>query len=169
MSIAEAVIPEFDQEMATTRRVLERVPEDKATWKPHPKSFSMGDLAAHLANLPIWGNLTMERTEFDLNPPDGEKWVSPVYSGRTGNLATFDANVASLRTILAGASDADYMVAWSLKNAGHTALTLPRVVVIRSFVLNHIIHHRGQMTVYLRINDVPLPSVYGPSADEGAM
>jgi uncharacterized damage-inducible protein DinB len=166
MSIAEAVIPEFDQEMATTRRMLERVPEGKAAWKPHPKSWSLGDLAAHLANLPVWGSLTMERTDFDLNPPGGEKWVSPGYQGQSQNLDTFDANVAALRAVLTGSSDGDYMVPWSLKNGGQTVLTLPRVVVIRSFVMNHIIHHRGQLSVYLRLNDVPLPSVYGPTADE---
>ncbi len=169
MSIAEAVIPEFDQEMATTRRMLERIPEAKATWKPHPKSWSLGDLAAHLANLPVWGSMTMEQTEFDVNPPGGEKWVSPSYQGQAANLDTFDTNVKALRAVLAGATDADYMVGWSLKNDGKVAFTMPRVVVIRSFVLNHIIHHRGQLSVYLRLNDVPLPSVYGPTADEGAM
>jgi uncharacterized damage-inducible protein DinB len=169
MSIAEAVIPEFDQEMATTRRMLERVPEAKAAWKPHPKSWSLGDLAAHLANLPVWGSMTMAGTELDVNPPGGPAWTPPGYGGRSANLANFDTNVAACRAALARASDADYMVGWTLKNAGQAAFTLPRVVCIRSFVLNHIIHHRGQLSVYLRLNDVALPSVYGPTADEGAM
>jgi len=167
MSIAESVIPELDQEMATTRRMLERVPEARAGWKPHPKSWSLGDLAAHLANLPVWGNITMDRTELHINPPGGEKWVSPGYQSQESNLKTFDDNVKALREVLSAASDADYMVSWTLKNAGQHVLTLPRVVVIRSFVLNHIIHHRGQLSVYLRLNDVALPSVYGPTADEG--
>lgn len=168
MSIAESVLPEYDHEMATTRRCLERVPGN-VTWKPHAKSFSLGDLAAHLANLPVWGIMTMQRTELDLNPPGGPGWVPPGYGSRDANLATFDENVKNLRAVLAGASDPDYLTGWSLKNAGQTVFTMPRVVVIRSFVLNHMIHHRGQLTVYLRMQDVPVPSVYGPSADEGSM
>jgi uncharacterized damage-inducible protein DinB len=169
MTIAESVLPEFDQEMASTRKVLERVPPAHADWKPHPKSFSMGDLAAHLANLPTWGVMTMDRTALDLNPPGGEGFKPSQYQGQAANLKTFDDNVTALRAALANASDADYMVGWSLLNGGKTVMTLPRVVCIRGFVLNHVIHHRGQMTVYLRMKDIPLPSIYGPSADEGQM
>lgn len=169
MSIAESVLPELDHEMATTRRLLERVPADQAAWKPHPKSFSLGDLAAHIANLPVWGVMTMQQTELDLNPVGGPTWETPTYGSLDNNLATFDGNVKTLRAALAGASDADYFVSWTLKSAGKVALTMPRVVVIRSFVLNHLIHHRGQLSVYLRLKDVPIPSIYGPSADEAAM
>jgi uncharacterized damage-inducible protein DinB len=169
MSIAESVLPELDHEMATTRRMLERVPEADVAWKPHPKSFSLGDLAAHIANLSVWGVMTMQQTELDLNPPGGPTWTPPTYGSRDANLATFDENVKAFRAALAGASDADYFVGWTLKNAGQVAFTMPRVVVIRSFVLNHLIHHRGQLSVYLRLKDVPIPSIYGPSADEGAM
>ena len=166
MSIAESVLPELDNEAATTRKMLERVPAEHAAWKPHPKSFSLGDLAAHIANLPVWGVMTMGQTELDLNPPGGPGWVPPAYSDRAANLSTFDANITAMRAALAAAGDADYMVNWSLKNAGQTLFTMPRVVVIRTFVLNHLIHHRGQLSVYLRLKDVPLPSVYGPTADE---
>ncbi len=169
MSIAETVLPEFDHEMATTRRMLERVPESAAEWKPHAKSMALGTLASHLATLPMWGVFTMDRTELDLNPPGGESFKVPSYEGQANNLAAFDGAVAACRAALAASSDADYMVTWSLKNAGQVVMSMPRVVVIRSFVLNHVIHHRGQLSVYLRLKDVPLPSTYGPSADEGQM
>lgn len=169
MSIAQAVLPEFDHEMATTRRVIERVPEDRAGWRPHPKSWTLGDLAIHLCNLPSWGVLTLKETELDLNPPGGPGWTPPKFSTREAALAIFDQNVKQAREWIEKSTDADYLVGWSLKNGGKVAFTLPRVVVLRSFVLNHMIHHRGQLTVYLRLNDVPLPSVYGPSADENPM
>ena len=165
MSIAQAVLPEFDHEMATTRAMLERAPEDKADWKPHPKSFSLGNLVTHIANIPLWAVFTLKDTELDLAPPGGPAFESPKYHGRDANLAFFDANVKQAREWLEKTSDADFMVPWSLKNGGVTTLTLPRVVCIRSFILNHIIHHRGQLTIYLRLNDVPLPSSYGPTAD----
>lgn len=168
MSIAESVLPELDNEMATTRRLLERVPPN-LDFKPHPKSFSLGDLAAHIANLPVWGVMTMQQTELDLNPPGGPGWTPPKYGSKDDNLRNFDQNVANARAALAAASDPDYLVGWTLKNAGATIFTMPRVVVIRAFVLNHIIHHRGQLSVYLRMNEVPVPSIYGPTADEGGM
>ena len=165
MSIAQAVLPEFDHEMATTRSMLERAPEDKADWKPHPKSFSLGNLVTHIANIPLWAVFTLKDTELDLAPPGGPAFESPKYQGRDANLAFFDANVKQAREWLEKTSDVDFMVPWSLKSGGVTTLTLPRVVCIRSFILNHIIHHRGQLSVYLRLNDVPLPSSYGPTAD----
>lgn len=166
MSISQAVLPEFDQEMASTRRLLERVPEGDKDWKPHPKSYSLGDLAIHLANLVGWTIVTLKETELDLNPPGGPPWTPPRFSTTAAALTMFDDNVQGARAAIAATSDADFMVSWSLKNAGHTVLTLPRVVVLRSFVLNHLIHHRGQLSVYLRLRDVPLPSVYGPTADD---
>ncbi len=169
MIIAETVLPEFDHEMAATRAMLARVPEAAADWKPHAKSMTLGGLAAHLAHLPVWGVFTMDQTELDLSPPGGEPMKMPGYADQASNLAAFDANVAACRASLAKASDADYMVTWSLKSGGQVAMAMPRVVVIRSFVLNHTIHHRGQLSVYLRLRDVPLPATYGPSADEGNM
>lgn len=169
MSIAESVLPEFDHEMASTRKMLERVPEAVADWKPHPKSMTLGNLAAHIATMPMWGVMTMDRTRLDLNPPGGEPFKLPPYTSQAANLATFDAGVAACRAALAAGSDADYLVDWSLLSGGQVLMTMPRVVCIRTFVLNHVIHHRGQLSVYLRLQDVALPGIYGPSADDPGM
>jgi uncharacterized damage-inducible protein DinB len=167
MSIAQAVLPEFDQEMASTRRLLERVPEGQSSWQPHPKSTPLGKLVIHISDLPGWGIMTLKETELDLNPPGGSGWNPPAFETTAKLLDRFDENVRNAREVLGSASDADYMVSWSLKNAGATIFSLPRVVVVRSFVMNHLIHHRGQLTVYLRLLNVPLPQIYGPTADEG--
>ena len=164
MTIADLLLPEFDQEMATTRRVLERVPEDKFAWKPHAKSFSMGDLASHIANMVKWTNDTMNRVEFDLASVTPEE-MNKAAKNRAELLAWFDANVAAARAELAK-PDADYFVPWTLKNGNATFFTMPRYNCVRSFVLNHIVHHRAQLGVYLRMNDIPIPGAYGPSADE---
>ncbi len=165
MSISASLLPEFDQEMATTRKLLERVPEAKTSWKPHQKSFSMGDLSLHLANLPSWGTMTMQRTEIDLNPVGGPAFTPPTFESMAKTLETFDTNVTKTRAAIAAAPDADFMVTWTLKNGGQTIVALPRMACLRSFVMSHMIHHRGQLSVYLRLNDIPLPSIYGPSAD----
>jgi uncharacterized damage-inducible protein DinB len=167
MTITELLLPEFDHEMASTRRVLERVPETKFDWKPHPKSFSMGDLASHIANMIGWGETTMNATEFDV------AGVTPEQMNRCAKssaelLSWFDANVANVRKALAK-SDAEYFVPWSLKRGPQVMFTMPRVACMRSFVMNHVIHHRAQLTVYLRLNNIPVPGLYGPSADEGNM
>ncbi len=167
MAIKDSMVPEFDYEMAITRKLLERIPEQHADWKPHPRSMSLGQLGAHLAQLPMWGLITMKETELDMNPPDGPVYALPDYSSTAANLQVFDENVKSAREALAG-SDQDYMVPWTLKSAGETLFTLPRVAVVRTWVINHVIHHRGQLAVYLRLQDVPVPSIYGPSADEMA-
>src|SRR5262245_59261760 len=169
MSISGALLPEFDQEMANTRKALERIPDDKFDWKPHEKSMSMGGLATHLANLPIWTVYTINQDSLDLAPPGGGSFrVEPKISQREV-LEDFDKNVAAARAAIVGASDEEMLKPWTLLKAGVTLMTLPKIAVLRSFVMNHIIHHRGQFTVYLRLNDVPVPSIYGPSADEGAM
>ena len=164
MTIADLLLPEFDQEMATTRRVLERVPEDKFSWKPHAKSSSMGDLASHVANMVTWTNETMNRVEFDMASVTPEE-MNKAAKNRAELLAWFDANVAEARAVLAK-PDADYFVPWSLKKGDATFFTMPRYNCVRSFVLNHIVHHRAQLGVYLRMNDIPIPGAYGPSADE---
>ena len=161
MTIAESLLPEFDREMSTTRRLLERVPDDKLAWKPHAKSMSMGDLATHVSNLPSWGSRSLTASDFDLASPH----VSPAAS-RAELLSRFDTNVADTRAALVGRADAELMAPWTLKHGEQKLFTMPKIAVWRTFMMNHVIHHRGQLSVYLRLNDVPVPSMYGPSADE---
>jgi uncharacterized damage-inducible protein DinB len=163
MALNEMLLPEFDQEAATTRLLLERVPAKDAGWKPHPKSATLGNLAVHVANLASWLGSTLTATALDLA-------VAPTpapFTTTAALLATFDANVASSRAALAKAADADFAVPWSLKSGDQVFFTLPRAVIVRSFVLSHLIHHRAQLGVYLRLRDVPLPPCYGPTADTG--
>ncbi len=165
MAISQSLLPEFDQEMANTRKTLERVPDDKFGWKPHEKSFPMGALATHLANLPSWGSLTVSSDSFDMNP-GGENVKAPELTSHDAVLEMFDKNVAATRAAIAGASDEEFLKPWTLLSNGNALLTLPKIAVLRSFVMNHIIHHRAQLGVYLRLNDIPVPAIYGPSADE---
>jgi uncharacterized damage-inducible protein DinB len=162
MPMVDALLPEFDHEMTTTRKLLERVPEDRLDWKPHPKSYSLGQLAQHVATIPMWGLMTLKETELDL----GGSAAPSQMRTRAELLKAFDENIAGTRAALLGKSDGELMVPWTLKNSGHTVFSMPRAVVWRSFVLNHLIHHRAQLSVYLRMHDVPVPSMYGPSADE---
>jgi uncharacterized damage-inducible protein DinB len=160
MGFADTFVPEFDQEMATTRRALERVPSDKGAWKPHSKSFALGHLAQLIAGMPGWITNMVTSTELDLSKQAGYSLES------TETLvARFDKLVAETRAALLAAKEADFDVPWSLKQGGHVLFTLPRGANIRS-TLNHLIHHRGQLSVYLRLVDVPVPSMYGPTADE---
>ena len=160
MSMAAVLLPEFDQEMASTRRVLERVPDGNPDWKPHPKSFSLAHLAQLLARMPGWIGQTLTSTEPEIGTGDG-------YSNQptASLLETFDENVRRARGAIAVSTDAAYDVPWSLKVHGRVAFTLPRRAVVRQH-MGHLSHHCGQMTVYLRLLDVPVPSVYGPTADE---
>ena len=169
MALSQALLPEFDHEMANTRKTLERVPTDKFAWKPHEKSTTMGGLATHLANLPTWVIHTIEKDSLDVAPPGAPPLRTPPANSTEEVVETFDRNVAAARDALAGASDEHLVKPWSLLSGGKTVLTLPRIAVLRSFVMNHSIHHRAQLGVYLRLNDVPVPSIYGPSADEGSL
>lgn len=169
MSIAQSLLPEFDQEMANTRKTLERVPEDKFEWKPDPKSMSMGRLAQHIAEMPSWGSSTMVADNLDLDPEGKGFTPRPLPKTRQEVLEMFDKNVKEARAAIEKASDADFMKPWSLLMNKKVLMTMPRTAVLRSFVMNHIIHHRAQMTVYFRLNGVPVPALYGPSADEGQM
>lgn len=168
MSISSMLLPEFDQEMATTRKVLERIPADKFTWKPHETSLELGKLATHVATLNDWMSKTLELDAFDLAPLDGEPYRLPEITTPEEVLERFDQFAAAARSALAAASDEHLLAPWSLQQGGQTIFTMPRLVSIRSFILNHLIHHRGQLSVYLRMNAIPVPSIYGPSADEGA-
>jgi uncharacterized damage-inducible protein DinB len=169
MAIAESLLPEFDQEMANTRKTLERVPDNKLGWRPHEKSGTMGWLAGHLANIPTWGSITMNQPNLDMAPGGKPMEQAPEPKTTADVLQTFDKNVVDARAAIAATSDADFMASWSLLNNGRTMMTLPRVAVVRSFVMSHIVHHRAQLGVYLRLNDGPVPSIYGPSADENPM
>jgi uncharacterized damage-inducible protein DinB len=168
MPIGQSLLPEFDHEMANTRKMLERVPDARFEYKPHVKSPSMGWLAGHLANLPSWIMVAIDRDELDVAPADGPALKLPVPSTNQEVVELFDKNVAAARARLATVSDAELMKPWTLKARGQERFTMPKGVVVRSFVLNHVIHHRAQLGVYLRLNDLPVPSIYGPSADEGA-
>jgi len=169
MTIRDALLPEFDQEMANTRKTLERCPEDKFGWKPHAKSFSMGSLATHIANMTGWCVDTIEKDSFDIAPPGAPPYKEEPLTSRSELLAHFDKNVTAARAAIAGSSDEHFMQTWSLLSGGQTLFSMPRIVCIRSFVLNHTIHHRAQLGVYLRLNDIPVPAIYGPSADEQGM
>jgi uncharacterized damage-inducible protein DinB len=165
MPIVETLLPEFDHEMSITRKVLERVPGDRLDWKPHAKSYAAGHLAQHLATIPSWGFMTMSEPEIDLAllPP-----LAPLQTlGEI--LALFDQNATNARAALVGKSDAELKAQWSLKRDGHVIFSMPKHAVWRSFVISHLIHHRAQLGVYLRLLDVPVPSTYGPSADEGSL
>ncbi|MCU1266703.1 MAG: DinB superfamily protein [Acidobacteria bacterium] len=168
MAIKDGLLPEFDNEMANTRKTLERAPNDKFDWAPHPKSSTMGGLVTHLANLPSWVSFTIDQDSLDIAPNGEPQRATPVHSNAEA-VETFDNNVAAARAAIAGASDEQLFQPWTLMANGKTLMTLPKVAVLRSFVMNHLIHHRAQLGVYLRLNDVPVPSIYGPSADEGSM
>jgi uncharacterized damage-inducible protein DinB len=161
--LSKALLPEFDHEMQTTRRTLERVPEDKLTWKPHEKSMSMGELATHLATINHWGETIVNTESFDVSSAPR----NPQLKSRSEILAAFDSNTANTRKAIAAATDAELLKSWTLLSAGKTVFTLPRIAALRSFIFSHVIHHRGQFSVYLRLNNIPVPSIYGPSADEG--
>jgi len=160
MSIVEALLPEFEQEMKSTRRLLERVPSDKGRWKPHPKSFALAHLAQLVSWMPGWITNALRETSLDLAAAGG-------YSYETTDtlLAGFDQNVREARAALQAAKDADFGVTWSLKHGDRVLFTAPRAVIVRQHI-SHLAHHRGQLTVYLRLLDVPVPAIYGPTADE---
>jgi uncharacterized damage-inducible protein DinB len=162
MRIADLLAPEFDQELAVTRRVLERVPDGKGEWKPHAKSFSLGHLAQLVARLPGWATMTMRRSELDL----ASDYAPYSYETTATLLAEFDRNAAEGKAAIAEATNEDFQMPWSLKMGERTILTQPRYSVLRSMTINHLVHHRAQLGVYLRLLDVPVPGMYGPTADE---
>jgi len=165
MLIRDALLPEFDHETANTRKVLERVPEDKLGWKPHPKSWDTATLASHIANIPGWVGETLDRDSIDIASPDGPK-PEPTVTSRKELLERFDKNISAARAALAAAGNEQFMQPWSLLNNGQKVFTMPKAAVIRSWVFNHSVHHRAQLAMYLRLNDIPVPAIYGPSADE---
>lgn len=166
MSLSEALLPEFDQEMAGTRKTLERVPENKFTWKPHEKSGTMIWLAGHLASIPGWAVFTIQEDSLDLAPNGAQPTPPPPPRSSKELMQTFEKNLADGRAAIAGATDAALMKPWTLLNNGQALLTMPRIACLRTWLMNHTIHHRAQLGVYLRLNNIPVPSLYGPSADE---
>jgi len=165
MSIADSFMPEFDHEMANTRKLLELIPDEKADWKLHPKSRTLGQLAIHLAFLPVWVQSIMQKTEFDLDPSKDSGFKRPEFVSGVETLRFFEENVSNGRHALKGVSDKDIFNNWTLKKGDSIIFSLPRMAVLRSMVLSHSIHHRGQLSVYLRLLDIRLPNIYGSTAD----
>jgi uncharacterized damage-inducible protein DinB len=159
------LLPEFEEEMKNTRKLLECVPDGKFDYQPHPKSMTLGRLASHVAEVPGWVKFTLEQEVLDLDPN-----TKPEIAGsRAELLQKFDRGVAEARAKLAAASDADWDKTWTLKVGGNPVMSMPRSVLMRSMIMNHLIHHRAQLGVFLRLNDVAIPGMYGPSADEPRM
>jgi uncharacterized damage-inducible protein DinB len=165
MTIAEVLLQDFDAEMASTRRVLERIPEDKAEYKPHEKSFAIGKLAMHVATLPVFGRVILTTPGMDMKDP---KVSFPDNTFRTRDilLATFNASVNECRAALASLSDGELAEPWRFAFGEHLISNVPRSQTYRLMFFNHFVHHRAQLTVYLRLNNIPVPGLYGPSADE---
>ncbi len=168
MALSDSLLPEFDHEMANTRKTLERVPDDRFDWKPHQKSMALGGLATHLSNLPTWAIHTISQDSLDLAPEGVPLPRVEAAKSRKEVLEIFDNNVAKARAAIEAVSDEELFKSWTLLSGGQQILTLPKIAVLRSFVMNHNIHHRAQLGVYLRLNDISVPAIYGPSADEGA-
>jgi uncharacterized damage-inducible protein DinB len=160
--ITKSLAMELEMEAATARRCIERFKDDQLGWKPHAKSMSVGQLISHLAEIPSWAVPTFQQDSLDLST-----YVAPNHATVAEVLAAFDASVAAAKEAIASADEATFGDAWSLGAGGHTFFTMPRAAVMRAFVLSHFIHHRGQLSVYLRLLDIPVPSIYGPTADEG--
>jgi uncharacterized damage-inducible protein DinB len=164
MGLSEPIAAELQREAATTRRMLERVPEEKLEWRPHEKSMTLGRLAGHIAELPSLVAATLTQDEVDFAAGNYQPFVA---SNVAGLLEKFDQNVAQAAELLKSKADDEHLLkSWRLKRNGQVLFEMPRAAVLRTMGLNHIIHHRGQLSVYLRLLDVPLPSVYGPTADE---
>jgi uncharacterized damage-inducible protein DinB len=163
MPIAEMMLGEFDQEAKSTRKMLERYPTGKDDWKPHTKSFSMTGLAGHVATLASFANTIASTEKLDMNPGD----YKPFYPKNAAEaVARFDEESAKARAAIAKLSDADMAKIWTFAYQGHVMFQMPRMVALRGYYFNHVVHHRGQLTVYYRLNDIPVPGLYGPSADE---
>lgn len=166
LKFADVLLAEFDREAGLTRRVIARAPADRFGWRPHEKSMTLGRLVTHLAELPGWAASLVATAEYDLanRPPSDE--TDPTLEAA---LARFDANVAAVRQAIVARTDPELLAPWTLKSEGRELFTAPRLVALRTLLLEHSTHHRGQLTVYLRLLDVPLPPLYGPSADEGRL
>jgi uncharacterized damage-inducible protein DinB len=168
MKMTDLFLGELEREAAGTRRVLERVPEERNDWKPHEKSMQLGYLAALVASMPSWISMMVNRDELDIASPEGAKFKPQVFSTRRELVQSFEQSLAAAREALANTTDEHLMKPWKFVVSGHVAGEQPRYIMIRDSVLNHMAHHRGQLTVYLRLCGAPVPAIYGPSADEGS-
>jgi uncharacterized damage-inducible protein DinB len=166
MAIKDFLLPEFDHEMGTTRKLLERIPFAEEQWKPHEKSMTLGQLATHIAEIPGWVGSIINSASLDMaaNP----EFEHAACHSTAELLSAFDQNVAKAREIIGLKSDAEMTEIWTLKKGEKVIMSVPKAGVLRSFLMNHLIHHRGQLSVYIRLKNVPVPSIYGPSADEQA-
>jgi uncharacterized damage-inducible protein DinB len=169
MTIAQTLLPEFDQESVITRKTLDRLPNGKFDYAPHEKSMTLGKLANHIAEIPTWIGFTVHLDMLDMAPVGGPAYQPTNLQSREEILACFDKNIVKARAVLAGASDETLLANWSLASGGQVLFTMPRIACIRTWVMNHSVHHRAQLGVYLRLNSIPIPSVYGPSADDQSM
>jgi len=163
MNLIDPVLAELAHESATTRRLLDRVPERHLAWKPHEKSMTLGRLATHIAEIPGWVGSIVEKDEFDIAAGG---YVPPTIDRVPEIVAMFDRNVAAATETLKRLSNDRLLAKWQLKKKGQLVVEMPRMGMIRTLLMNHLIHHRGQLSVYLRLQNVPLPSIYGPTADE---
>lgn len=166
MSLNELLLSELEEEIAASKAVLERMPEDKLDWRPHERSMALGRLSAHIAELLIWATKTIELDELDIAPPGEPPKTGAVASSVQEALKMLEENAAEVRTALPAVSDDDLMKPWTLKAGGRVIMTKPKYEIVRRFVINHLVHHRGQLTVCLRLSGVHVPSTYGPTADE---
>ena len=165
MRFVDILLVEFDREAGLTRHVLERLPGDRLDWQPHPRSRTLGQLALHLAELPRWGASVAAGAEFDLEHIPAAPAAPP--SSVAALLTLFTTNASDARHAMSSRTDAELLAPWTLRRSGEEVFTVPRLMAIRTVLLQHATHHRGQLTVYLRLLDVPLPPLYGPTADEG--
>jgi len=163
MAIKDGLLAEFDHETGTTRKLIERVPDDRLEWKPHDKSMTFAALGSHISQLPRWGEAILNLRQVDLSTT--APTTAPA-SSRAEMLTLFDQSVSAVRALL-DKTDAELAAYWTLRRGDQEIFTMPRATAFRTFVLYHLVHHRGQLSVYLRLNGIPVPSIYGPSADEG--
>lgn len=166
MTISARMLPAFDHIIQGTRQHLSVIPDDRLDFRPHEKSWTIGELGSHLANLPMWTMATLGQDSFDVAPADAEEPTpQPEYGSSAEMVAALEENAGAARAAIEAASDEDLMQEWSLLVGGEPRFSMPRVAVLRSFIMDHMIHHRGQLTVYLRLLDVPVPQTFGPTAD----
>jgi uncharacterized damage-inducible protein DinB len=166
MAMSDAILPELDNEAAGTRKTLARIPADKLDWKPHEKSYSFRELASHISNLPSWAVMVAGDSGLDIAPVGEEPVRQEAATSVEHAVQMFDDNVAAARGAIAGISDEAMMETWALLAGGEEIFSMPRAAVIRGFIMNHLIHHRAQLGLYLRLNDIAMPAIYGPTADE---